>query len=497
MPILGIDEHTGERIELTSEARQQGVYLIGTTGTGKTTLLSNIVYQDMIDPARPGICVIDPHGDFVDGLLDIVPPNRKDDVILFAPGDPDQFARPLGLNLLECDRNDPRQRRRVISTVVDTLHKLFAYSWGPRMEDLLRHSVYSLMETPDTTLLDMLLLLASPDHRERYTAELKDPVLRHYWQVQFAAFAKNAHLLAEVVGSSLNKIGRFLADPIIRNVVSQPTSAINMRTVMDEGQILLVNLSKGDLGEDNSALLGSVLINLVLIAALQRRDQPQKERRPFHLIVDECQSVATESLPTLLSEGRKYGINTIAAHQFRDQLDDLGKGAMLNAANILIMRISGQDGLELASQFDNTPPPARKKVQPVYRHYGGMRGSDETLLVAKRSPEGEGGVYHEVDEPQRLYSDVAGEMANQLSTLADYTVYCRVIERDAKAVKRLVEHVVTTDRPLGEPNQEIARHIRATSSARGTSRQEVEASIKAKVGDDLGFDIPPFDFVDR
>jgi hypothetical protein len=299
MAVLGRDIDSGQLVHLTASARRQGVYVIGTTGTGKTTLLQNIAYQDMADRDRPGLCVLDPHGDFIDELLLRVPPERVEDVVLFDPGADDQIEQPLGLNLLACDRTDPKQVYRVSSTVVDTLKKLFFYSWGPRMEDLLRHAVLSLLETENTTFLELLLLLASPKHRRQFTKDLADPVLRHYWEVQFAAFERDKRVLTEVVGSSLNKIGRFLVSPLIRNVIAQPNNAFNMRQIMDEGKILLVNLSKGDLGEDNSALLGAVLVNQVLIAALQRREIAPEKRRPFHLIVDEYQSFATESFPTL------------------------------------------------------------------------------------------------------------------------------------------------------------------------------------------------------
>ena len=205
MPVWGTDIKSKAQVSLTEDARRQGTYVIGTTGTGKTTLLESIAYQDMLDPARPGLCVLDPHGDFTDRLLTLVPEARKDDVILFAPGAKDQFEQPLGLNILACDRSDPRQVRRVVSTVIDTLYKLFAYLWGPRMEDLLRNSILALMATPDTTLLDLLLLLASPKHREQYTGVptlekrrkdkrlmngfknrvLKDSVVRHFWRCRW------------------------------------------------------------------------------------------------------------------------------------------------------------------------------------------------------------------------------------------------------------------------------------------------------------------------
>ena len=477
MPSLGVVVDTREQVELTHQARRQGVYVIGTTGTGKTVLLQNIAYQDMIDASRPGLCVLDPHGDFIDELVARVPKHRWDDVILFSPGDSDQVSTPFGLNLLECDRSNPKQVYRVTSTVVDTLRKLFYYSWGPRMEDLLRHSILTLMETPDTTLLDLLLLLASSDHRARYTANLTDPVLRHFWEVQFHAYDKRTRV--EVVDSSLNKIGRFLANPLIRNIVAQPRSAFNIRAIMDQGKILLVNLSKGDLGEDNSYLLGAVLVNLVLIAALQRREIPVDQRRPFHLIVDEFQNFATESFATLQSEARKYAIDVIVAHQYRDQLDDLSKGSTLNVANLIVMRLSGKDSHDLASQFDNTPPPADKMIQPLYRSHA-VSDAGESLYAVYSSPEGAGTLFREVERPRRLYGDVQAETANRLTIMKNYQAACRLIDG-----RELVEKTIDTFPPQGVSDPAAVRYIRDRSLALGKAKKDVEADIEARIGENL------------
>jgi len=477
MVVLGTDVETGQQVLLEPLARRQGVYIIGTTGTGKTTLLKTIAYQDM--QAGEGLCVLDPHGDMIDELLGIVPANREKDVILFAPGDADQAEQPLGLNLLDCDRSDPRQVRRVTSTVIDTLRKLFFYFWGPRMEDLLRVSILTLMEKPDTTLLDLWLLLASPNHRRWYTADLKDPYLQQFWGVQFAGYSKRE--VVEVVGSSLNKIGRFLADPQMRHIVAQPKNAFSLREMMDGGKILLVNLSKGDLGEDNSALLGAVLVNLVLIAALTRRNVPPDKRRQFHLIVDEYQSFATESFPTLQSEARKYAIDVIVAHQYRDQLDDLNKGSTLNVANFIVLRTSGIDSFSLASQFDNTPPSPETKMQPLYRQ---IRVDGEVPIYAEvTSPTGTGRQFQEVELPQRLYSDVQAERANQLAGLDDLTAQCRLSERG-----KLREYAIEIPILRQQGDATRAQNIRRQSLRYGVLKKRVEALIEQRIGEGLTFD---------
>lgn len=484
MPVLGRDIQTGEKVVLTPEARRQGVYVIGTTGTGKTTLLQNIAYQDMIDPERPGLCVLDPHGDFIDKLLLRVPEKRRDDVILFAPGDREQRQKPLGLNILDCNRSDDDQVQRVVSTVMSTLYKLFSYSWGPRMEDLLRVSILTLMERPDTTLLDLWLLLASDEHRDWYTRDLKDPYLRQFWQGQFASYSKRE--VVEVVGSSLNKISRFLSDRRLRNIVGQPKNAFGMRQVMDRGQILLINLSKGDLGEDNSSLLGAVIVNLILIAALERRDTPEEKRRRFHLIVDEYQSFATESFPTLQSEARKYGIDVIVAHQYRDQLDDLNKGSTLNVANFIVMRVSGRDSADLATQFDNTPPEPEVKIEPVYRAFRQDEATGERRYVAKTLASGGAVEYHEVKQLSRPYSDMAAERANHLSILLNQQAICRLV-----VGRELKEYVCDTLPPMGVEDTETAAFIRQRSAASGKPREEVEAEIDRRIGTGLDFrDVP-------
>ncbi|MCZ7538792.1 MAG: type IV secretory system conjugative DNA transfer family protein [Anaerolineae bacterium] len=471
MVILGKDVENGAVIELTSQARRQGVYLIGTTGTGKTTLLKSIAYQDMT--SGDGLCVLDPHGDMIDDLLALVPADRVNDVIVFAPGDEDQSVRPLGLNLLACDRSDPRQVRRVSSTVIDTLRKLFFYSWGPRMEDLLRNSILTLMEKPGTTLLDLWLLLASTKHRVQYTLELHDPYLKQFWWGQFAGYTKKERV--EVTGSSLNKIARFLADTHLRRIIAQPTNAFDIRDIMDTRKILLVNLSKGDLGEDNAALLGSVLVNLILIAALTRRSIPPQERVPFHLIVDEYQSFATESFPTLQSEARKYAIDVLVAHQYRDQLDDSNRGSTLNVGNFITMRTSGIDSDELARQFDNTPPQPEWRFEPARVPYQDAEDKYRRVNYDVLVP-----------DKQRLYSDMAAERANQIAGLANWHAQCRLIEGH-----RLKEYdIVVAPLPEGDVRPDVARsqRIRGASLKLGTPAAAIDALISDRIGEGPGFD---------
>lgn len=458
----------GVAVGLDVSSRGQGTYIIGNTGTGKTTLLLNMIYQDI--QSGHGVCVIDPHGDLIDDVMDRIPLERIPDVILFSPGDDDQLEKPLGLNFLWCDRDDVRQVRRVASTVVDTFKKLFFYSWGPRMEDLLRHSILTLLEHENTTLLELLLLLVSDQDRAYFTKDIKDPVLKHYWYQQYPIIARDDRMHAELVGSSLNKIGRFLVDPLIRNCISQPKNAFEMDKIINGGKILLVNLSKGIVGEDNAQLMGAVLVNQVLVAALGRRSIPPSQRRIFHLYVDEFQNFATESFATLQSEARKYGISVTVAHQYRSQLDDLLLGSTLNVGNLIILRVSGTDSFELAGQFDNTPD--EPDLRPQARMKERVNGDG---YQPRKTAKGEG-VFDLVKEPRRAYSDVASEMANKLSTQSDFRAHARLVINH-----HLTEVSFMTDAPLGSVNRRHRGQIKVQSLSRGVARDIIEESIDQRL----------------
>jgi hypothetical protein len=325
------------------------------------------------------------------------------------------------------------------------------------MEDLIRHMVLTLMATPECTMLDMLPMLTDTEARARYTSRTSDPVLRHYWD---QAFPDNRRTQGEWVSSTLNKIGRFLTNPVIRNIVAQPKSSFDIREVMDGGKVLLVNLSKGKLGEDNAALLGSVLVGKILIAALSRAEVPFEQRRPFHLIVDEYHSFATESFPTLQAEVRKFAIDTIVAHQYRDQLDELNRGSTLSVGNFIVFRITGKDAREVAMQFDNTPPEGEPKLEAVSYRTGrdGLYRTAGDKVIAPGS--------------RRVYSDVQNETANYLTNTPNYRAYCKFIEGT-----ELKEYSLATRRVDVPADPAVAEKIRCRSRALGTPRADVEARI--------------------
>jgi DNA segregation ATPase FtsK/SpoIIIE-like protein len=497
MTILGWEEAGGEPIILVPEARARGVYVVGTTGMGKTTLLQSIAYQDMA--AGHGVCVLDPHGDMIDWLLERVPEGRMDDVILFNPADEDH---PFGLNLLACDRDDPKQVRWVVATITSTLRRLYEWSWGPRLDHVLGHTLWTAMAIPDSTLIEVLLLLSDSNYRRYWVKRIDEPLLLNFWE-EFPEKSLKERL--EFVSSTVNKLTPFLLDSSLRMIVGQSKNTFDMRKIMDEGKILLVNLSKGDLGENNSALLGSVLVNLILITALSRRDMAltEREKRPFHVIVDEYQNFASESFSVLQSEARKYAVDLVVAHQFRDQLSEETRGSALNVGNFISFRTTGTDGQELAAQFDNTPPEPEIIYQPKMFEAQRMRGEEVTYKPGR--------AYVAAKGPQRLYSDMMMQKANILANLPPYAFEARIIEPKpdpldpSEKKKRLVlgEHLLMTIDPspertdksllkriYGEPVPERADRIRRQSQDKADPKAEVEAEIYRRTLRRAGMKVP-------
>lgn len=474
---LGNDaNHDNAPLTLTDEVRTLGSYIIGTTGTGKTSFLKTLILQDIM--AGHGVCVLDPHGDLTEDLLLCIPPRRFKDVVLFNPADLDY---PFGLNLFACNREDPRERDRVTSTIMDTLYKLFAESWGPRMEDLLRHSIQTLLYEPDSTFLELLLLLTDPVKRLelRQQACQTDLVLRHFWEQQFpesfwdkkTSAWKNPKDQTELISSSLNKIGRFLVNPVIRHIIAQPTNTIDFREAMDNGKIILVNLSKGDLGPDNSSFLGSVLANQLLLAALSRRDMPLKQRRPFYLYVDEYQNFATRTFPELQSEARKYRIVTTVAHQYRGQLDEQNLGSTLNVANLFVFRVSGIDALEMARQFDNTPEDVPDRFEPLHGQVkDGLFARYRTLGSAES-------LYASVPGDPTSYSDVHLETANLLTMLPQHQAIIRILEED----QQLHQYRLNTREFPCQERPAVAEAIRQRSRALARPVKEVQDAIARRM----------------
>ncbi len=324
--------------------RRRHVYIIGKTGMGKSTLLENMIRSDI--EAGKGVGVIDPHGDLAEAVLRFIPKNRTNDVIVFDPSDRDF---PVAFNMLE--GKNVEQRAVIASGLVGVFKKLYADSWGPRLEHFLRNTILALIEAPDTTILGIPRMLVDKDYREKILHFVEDPMVQNFWKTEFSALPPSK--LAEAVGPIQNKVGQFLSTPIIRNIVGQPKSSLDLRFAMDKGKIVIVNLSKGKIGEDNSTMLGSMLITKFQIDAMSRADIPEKDRRDFSLFVDEFQNFATDSFATILSEARKYKLSLTMANQYIAQMSDEVAAAVFgNVGSLVSFQVGIDDAKVLSEQFD-------------------------------------------------------------------------------------------------------------------------------------------------
>ncbi len=332
---------------IKTDDRRRHMYVVGKTGTGKTTMLENMVIADM--RAGRGVGVVDPHGEFAEKMLDFVPENRIDDVVYFNPAD---INHPIAFNPLE--HVDIEYRHLIASGIMGVFKKIWPDVWSARMEYILNNSLLALLEYPGSTLLGIMRMLAEKDYRNKIVENLRDPVIKAFWVNEFARYTQR--LETEAVAAIQNKVGQFIANPLIRNIMGQPHSSINMRKVMDEGKILIVNLSKGKIGEDNSALLGAMMITKLQLAAMGRVNAPMEERRDFYLYVDEFQNFSTESFATILSEARKYRLNLILAHQYINQLvhdknTKVRDAVFGNVGTIACFRIGADDAEYLEREF--------------------------------------------------------------------------------------------------------------------------------------------------
>lgn len=328
---------------IKTDDRRRHMYVIGKTGMGKSTMLENMIIQDI--RAGRGLAVVDPHGDLVEKVIKYVPSFRVNDIVYLNPADVDF---PIAFNILESV--DPTHRHLVASGLIAVFKKIWADSWGPRLEHILRNTILALIEYPGSTLLGVNRMLVDKVYRKKVVDQLSDPIVKAFWRDEFASF--NEKFRSEAVSPIQNKIGQFLSSSIIRNIVGQPKSTIDMREIMDSGKILLLNLAKGRIGEDNAGLLGAMMITKIQLAAMSRIDIPETDRRDFFLYVDEFQNFATESFASILSEARKYRLDLIIAHQYIEQLDELVQAAVFgNVGTVICFRVGGGDSEFLAKEF--------------------------------------------------------------------------------------------------------------------------------------------------
>ncbi len=323
--------------------RRRHMYIVGKTGMGKTTLLENMVLNDIY--AGHGLGYVDPHGDTAEKILNYIPANRINDVVYFNPSDLDY---PIGFNILETIR--PDQKHLVASGLMGVFKKIWPDVWSSRMEYILNNTILALLDFPGTTLLGINRLLADEDYRRRVVNNTQDPVVKAFWQTEFASY--NDKYKQEAVAPIQNKIGQFLSASVIRNIVAQVKSRINIREIMDEKKIFIMNLSKGRIGEDNSRLLGGMLITKIQLSAMERVDTPEVDRKDFFLYVDEFQNFATESFANILSEARKYRLDLTMAHQYMEQLEEEVLAAVIgNVGTIVTFRVGSSDAEILAKEF--------------------------------------------------------------------------------------------------------------------------------------------------
>jgi len=321
------------------------MYILGRTGMGKTTLLLNMILNDIY--GGEGVCFIDPHGDAVETLLDYIPSFRLKDVIYFNPADVDY---PIPLNVL--GENEPQRKHLLVSSLISIFRKLYAEYWQHRQEHILRNSILALLEQPERkTLVDVYKLLSDWRYRKAIVEEVKDPIVKSFWQNEFPKYLYQYK--GEALAPIQNKLGAFLTVPLVRNIMGQEQSKIDFREIIDRGKILLVNLAKGRLGEDISSFLGSLIITKIQLAAMSRINVPETERKDFYLYVDEFQEfVASETFEGILSEARKYRLCLVLAHQYIDQLDEeLRKAIFGNVGTIVAFPVGPENGERLENQF--------------------------------------------------------------------------------------------------------------------------------------------------
>jgi len=328
---------------IKDDDRRRHMYLIGKTGMGKSTILENMIVEDIRE--GKGVAVVDPHGDLAEKIIQFIPANRVNDIIYFNPSDTDY---PIAFNVVE--QVEPHLRHLVASGLIGVFEKLWADSWGPRLEYILRNSILAILDYPNSTLLGVTRMLSDKTFRKKVIEKIQDPVVKAFWLKEFAGYADK--FAAEAVSPIQNKVGQFLSSSLIRNIVGQVKSSIDLRQIMDDGKILIMNLSKGRIGEDNSELLGAMMITKIQLAAMSRVNVEERDRRDFYLYVDEFQNFATDSFANILSEARKYRLNLIMGHQYIEQLSEKVKFAVFgNVGTLVVFRVGATDAEELVKEF--------------------------------------------------------------------------------------------------------------------------------------------------
>lgn len=350
--LLGYNDYRNVKtdIRITDNDRRRHMYVIGQTGVGKSNFLQEMAKKDA--RSGKGFCFIDPHGDAVEDILTAIPKERAEDVIVFDPAD---IARPIGINMLEYDPNHPEQKTFVINEMIGIFDQLYDMkaTGGPMFEQYMRNAMLLVMEHPESgsTLMEIPKVLADEEFRRFKLSKCTNPIVRDFW-LKEAEKAGGEAALANMVPYITSKLTTFISNDMMRPIIAQQESALNFRELMDQGKIVLINLSKGKIGEINARLLGMVVVGKILMAALSRTDQPEAERRDFYLYLDEFQNVTTTSIAQILSEARKYRLILILAHQFIGQLkEEISKAVFGNVGSLVSFRVGPEDAEFLEKQF--------------------------------------------------------------------------------------------------------------------------------------------------
>ncbi|MEI7497882.1 MAG: type IV secretion system DNA-binding domain-containing protein [Candidatus Falkowbacteria bacterium] len=346
---------------IKTDDRRRHMYFIGKTGMGKSTILENMIVEDI--RAGRGVAVVDPHGDLAEKIIQYIPADRLNDVIYFNPAD---IEYPIALNVIE--QVEPHLRHLVASGLIGVFQKLWADSWGPRLEYILRNTILAILDYPGSTLLGVIRMLSDKKFRKKVIEKISDPVVKSFWVNEFASYADK--FASEAVSPIQNKVGQFLSSSLMRNIVGQVKSSISLREVMDGKKILIMNLSKGRIGEDNSSLIGAMMITKIQLAAMSRVDIPERDRQDFYLYIDEFQNFTTDSFTNILSEARKYHLNLILAHQYIEQLGEKVEPAVFgNVGTFIIFRIGAADAEKLGPELTPTFTEEDMLNLPKYHFY--------------------------------------------------------------------------------------------------------------------------------
>ena len=352
--------------------RRHHIYIIGKTGTGKSTLIKNMVIQDL--RLGHGVALIDPHGDLVEDILNFIPKTRTNEVVYFNPAD---TSFPVAINILEAKGDEEKQL--VASSLISVFKHLWKDFWGPRLEHILYNCVLALMDTPGQTLLGVYRMLVDEAYRKSIVANIKDPIVKMFWVEDYENY--DIRFQKEIISPVQNKVGQLLSSPQMRNIVGQPKSSVDFGFVMDQKRILLANLSKGKIGEDKSNLLGSAIVTKMYLAALERQNLPEELRKDFYLYIDEFQNFSTDIFPSILSEARKYRLNLNLAHQYLYQLPDSIKHAVFgNVGTVISFRVGSYDAKELAEEMK--PVFTGEDLENLDNHHIALR----LLIDGKMSP---------------------------------------------------------------------------------------------------------------